>query len=371
MTNTLHFATKAAFTVSHGRKTAPLALIDLRGVALKRPFLLVVRLLRMAGFDVAISADFRSVMKAGSYALKAFDDPRVRFSPFGIRRADIVISNNRSRRGRARKFLLLDFNVFPASSRSGDGIFFPISFHPDYLDAVTIETVGKMPLRDHRDIGIFFAGNFAKEAYDRPETGALFDLLSRYRIVETLRARYGGSSLVEPKSIGELKSGISDGAYRKKIVICDSALFRIAGLEWFDVLRKCDFWLSPPGVVQPYCHNTVEAMAAGAIPILQYPSYYAPPLRHGAECIAFTEVQGLLRAVDAILEGRYEEGLPQMRVSARDYFNNWLSPAAFARSIKEFMISERRESRLLICQNTLSVALFEQTLKSSGKSSSQ
>ena len=48
---------------------------------------------------------------------------------------------------------------------------------------------------------------------------------------------------------------------------------RIKAEAALDALAKADFFLACPGVGMPLCHNLIEAIAAGAIPILQYAAY--------------------------------------------------------------------------------------------------
>lgn len=209
---------------------------------------MIVRFLRMAGFDVAVSADLGGLVKASSYAMATFEDPHVRFAPLGIRGTDLVISNDASRETRASKFLHLDFNIFSPNSYAPGSLFFPICFHPDYLNAATFAAVKSHPLTEPRAIPIFFAGNFEEECYDRVETRRLFGLLSRDGMIRSLRARYGGGVLREPQSIAELTAGIAEGSYRKRIVLCHTKKFRIDGRSWFKILGNSDFALSPPGI---------------------------------------------------------------------------------------------------------------------------
>lgn len=104
-------------------------------------------------------------------------------------------------------------------------------------------------------------------------------------------------------------------------------------------------------------------MAVGTVPVLQYSSYYFPPLRHGEQCITFGDERELFGAVDSILSGAFTERLPQMRASTRAYFEAHLSPAAFKASLSEFMAGSRRAGRLMVSQNTLSVGLLEAALQ--------
>ena len=59
--------------------------------------------------------------------------------------------------------------------------------------------------------------------------------------------------------------------------------------RWLEALAKADFFLACPGVLMPLCHNVIESLVAGAIPILQYGSYLSPRLEDGINCLAFRD----------------------------------------------------------------------------------
>jgi glycosyltransferase involved in cell wall biosynthesis len=94
-------------------------------------------------------------------------------------------------------------------------------------------------------------------------------------------------------------------------------------LRW--VLANTDFHLSFPGMVMPWTHSVVEAMSMGAIPILQFPQLFDPPLRHGIDCIAFTGPADLADAIrEALASSR--ERIQEMSAHVRTYYRSHLSP---------------------------------------------
>lgn len=62
--------------------------------------------------------------------------------------------------------------------------------------------------------------------------------------------------------------------YIQKCIILHKTNFRIPAQKWLDVVAKSDFFLCAPGVQIPLCHNAIESMAVGTIPITNYPDWF-------------------------------------------------------------------------------------------------
>lgn len=65
---------------------------------------------------------------------------------------------------------------------------------------------------------------------------------------------------------------LSDMSLAHKIVILDQV--RIQGESYRELLKSSMFHLWTVGVMQPYCHNQVESMSCGCIPIFQSFPFY-------------------------------------------------------------------------------------------------
>jgi hypothetical protein len=121
--------------------------------------------------------------------------------------------------------------------------------------------------------------------------------------------------------------------YVNRCVIMDQKLPRIAETHWLEALATSDFFLCPPGYVMPMCHNTVEAMAVGAIPIINYPEWFDPHLVHGDNCIGFDNKADLLSRLDDVL-AMDAEAIARMRQRVIAYHDEYLAPEAFVRRIE-------------------------------------
>jgi Exostosin family. len=342
-----------------GNRKKPTALIAVSGLEIKRPLFLIAAGLSHAGYRVFVRADCKSLLKMGLFGRRIFSLDGVSWSP--VRKdADLCLTNDTGAKY-GRKRLVLDFNVFDPGTRENCEIFFPISFHPEFLRETVIREVESLPATG-RDIKVFFAGAMDKKNYDKADTAGLFHLLSRFSFIETVRNAFPGKVFF-PESHDELLLFLASPDHGGRILVCDTSRCRIPPEEWFRLLARSEFVLSPPGVVQPYCHNTVEAMAAGAVPVMEYPQVYNPALEDGVNCISFSGSDGLVAVLGSILSGGLDHIALSMGRQATSYYREHLSLDSFSAEIARFMESPAVSGRLAVCQNTLSVALFR---KSSG-----
>jgi len=142
--------------------------------------------------------------------------------------------------------------------------------------------------RQRPKAGIFFAGN-QKSRYGRDSMRREFGLLSRLEVIETLVDAF-------PQRVVPLDAaGKSD-----RIVLRATHRDPIASADWVDTLSRHQFFLCCPGVSQPVCHNVIEAMSVGAIPILEYSDRFAPALIDGVNAICFQGRRGLIGAIERI-----------------------------------------------------------------------
>lgn len=119
--------------------------------------------------------------------------------------------------------------------------------------------------------------------------------------------------------------------------------YRVPQEQWFATLAKADFFLACPGGSMPMCHNLVEAMGAGTVPILEYPEYLDPALKDGVNCLAFSGEDELLKTMRRALKMKSSEIAP-MRRAAMDYYRRHFAPGVFA---SEVMAAPEKEMTLL------------------------
>ena len=106
----------------------------------------------------------------------------------------------------------------------------------------------------------------------------------------------------------------------------------VSGRKYLAFLQSCAFFLAPPGFRMPVCHNLVEAMAVGAIPILGYAEWLDPPLEDGVDCLSFGTRAELVTAVERALAMRDDE-VSRLRGGVATYYDEHLTVDSFARRL--------------------------------------
>ena len=115
-------------------------------------------------------------------------------------------------------------------------------------------------------------------------------------------------------------------------MLCETQHCKIPQERWLEALAKADFFLACPGVGMPLCHNVIESLAAGAIPILQYSAYLPPPLEDGVNCLAFSNAAGLREVIERALAMNQQE-IQRLRAGVKAYYDAFLAPGRFAKRL--------------------------------------
>ena len=88
---------------------------------------------------------------------------------------------------------------------------------------------------------------------------------------------------------------------------------------------------------QPYCHNQIESMSCGAIPLFQDFPYY-PGLINGFNCISYSDFSGLCNEVNKILEGNIPRNeLLLMSSRINELYNTHYSKKAIKLAFDSFV----------------------------------
>lgn len=227
---------------------------------------------------------------------------------------------------------LIDHNYF--SSQPG-AWYLPMPMVDSFYIFGIYKQAEKLQHNEARNLRIFFAGRFLKVHYNRSEVKDIFKMFTRYDLFQRVKHCFP-SQLVTPTDLTLLKKD-------QPLVIVDRDVVNIEPHYLYEVLSKSAFFLSFPGVVMPLCHNVVEAMAFGCIPILQHYHHFHPSLEDGETCLAFTDEAGLKRVIDTALAMQPSQ-IARMRENVIRYYNEYLSPEAAIRNL----FSARGNQKLLL-----------------------
>lgn len=209
---------------------------------------------------------------------------------------------------------------------SDDELAFPVFVHPQITTKVSLPFA--YDVESPRPARIFFGGNTEQDKYDKDIIREIYHMLSRREMLaETIAAMTPGM-IHRPKDAAEWLASSEFHPF----VLCETQHCKIPQERWLESLSKADFFLACPGVGMPLCHNVIEALAAGCIPILQYAAYLPPPLEHGVNCLAFPDAAGLRNAISSALGMRPEE-IQNLRAKVREYHDTFLAPGRFTKRL--------------------------------------
>jgi hypothetical protein len=239
-----------------------------------------------------------------------------------------------------RKKLQIKFDVF-SSYRLTEPVFMPYPVHPLLSGADLPDRLGK--LRDNeKRLRIFFSGDtkgYTKNRIHYPNTK-----VPRLEVIETILDQLADKT-IHVKDESTLETLLS-GAFSNSCVIVDTSNLWIDPQDWLPHLSRTDFFICPPGYCMPMCHNSIEAMAVGAIPIINYPEWFNPSLQHMENCIVFNDRRDLIKQIETVLEME-QNNVSEMRRKVIAYYNNHLSPQKFISDIET-----RQENKITVLMIT-------------------
>lgn len=218
----------------------------------------------------------------------------------------------------------LNYDVdIPPKTRDA-ALILPYTMHPNVYHTGKVAKIPELR-RLPKCVGVFFAGNI-KQEYASGST-LLRHYVSRPAAVASILRRFGGGVRLFSRREALLRALIEEDL-GSSIVVFDATTERLGREEWFPVLARSRFFLALPGVVMPMCHNCVEAMALGVVPILAYGQLFSPPLEAGAVCLEYVSEAELSEAIEAAL-AMDAATYACLRQRSVEHYDRHLVPGAF------------------------------------------
>ena len=187
---------------------------------------------------------------------------------------------------RIKRELNLSFDYFTQSDRNQPSFYFPYFMHPGFYRFKHLKNVDALR-NTKRTINTFFIGGIGEKNYSSQKLKEEFGTNNRWETIDFLK-RYR-TDLVAPNSLEELDKKVSDESVTLLIVNTENFFVKQVNLHGYYSLSN--FHLALPGVVMPICHNIIEAMVVGCIPILAYPQHFHPALEHGKNCLVYGNLE--------------------------------------------------------------------------------
>lgn len=196
----------------------------------------------------------------------------------------------------------------------------PYPMHPNQILDCTPNRLNE--LRKQPKAGLFFAGN-QKSRYGRDTMIQEFGVTSRLDILSELQSCF-------PDRIAKRHANGTPN----QIVLRDSGHDPIAPTDWMQVISEHQFFICCPGASQPVCHNVIESIAAGVIPIIEYGDRMNPHLTDGENAVCFRGRDGLREAV-ARIDRMSADEIQRLSTNAACYYDEHLDGAAFLQNARD------------------------------------
>lgn len=232
-----------------------------------------------------------------------------------------------ARRRTWRKKVKVRFDLF-SPYRLRAPIIAPYPMHPAQAERASPESLQRLR-RGVRCLRVLFAGD--SKGYVREWVRYPHPKLPRLEVLKTIKERMP-DDIVTASSAGDIERVCAAG-FAHKFVLSDSGS-GIESSEWLPTLARADFFLCPPGIVMPMCHNVIEAMAVGTIPLISYPEWLHPNLEHLDNCIVFGGKDDLIGKMRMALS-MPDAQVQRMRSRVIDYYETHLRPELVVRKIEE------------------------------------
>lgn len=249
---------------------------------------------------------------------------------------------------------LIDPDYFGFLHTEKTGYHVPIGFHPyiyfqKYWDLI-------FSPQSERKKSIFLAGNFYRSNYSKNANEKLFQIINRVQVYEFLKQ----SSLYFKPVDNEIdfENYLKQKESNHIIIVDRLGPFSIHPSRLFSFLKEFDFFLALPGEVMPLCHNIIEAMAVGTIPLLQegYAKTMRPPLIDGETCFTFKDLDDLTTKIECLFSLPFNEIVRIRKRVLREYFE-YFSPKAIVSELET-----KRHSKVFLMAEYHSVSLLENSL---------
>jgi hypothetical protein len=308
----------------------PTLYINSKKFMLERTYAFLIYFFHEQGYQIYIKNNLLFLANLYEYTNYLFSLPAVKIDFFSTRKLKdaLVITDKQDLLKINKKVIVLRQDVASESAKNNPTYFLPFSMIPRLY--YNHQHVRLMPLRNQsRTIRIFFSGNTNVNQYNHPIFEYYFKKLSRNKIIQIVKENFNDRIC----DFSSMNSGFN---YENQIVLSEwqrnsmeekTIKGRTTNESWLRTLSMCDFFIACPGFIQPMCHNLIESMSVGVIPILEHPEFLNPPLQHGINCITFSGGDDLIVKIKEALVMSKEER-EKLRANVLNYYDNYLSPEA-------------------------------------------
>lgn len=262
-----------------------------------------------------------------------------------------VFSNN-LKKYKNFKVITIDNNMENFKYKVKENFYYPLLLHPwglkNYKWFNDEKNSGKENYKINRKIGLIFIGNNNENYIEG--AGCLkkyFNCFSRPELIDFLFSEFNGD-VVRPDSLQELEDVLDKSDLSKKILIIDK--FRVSGNQFLELFVNSDFHIWMAGVTYPYCHNHIESMYCGTIPICQNNFYYYG-LTDKKNSLQYSDLNGLKSIIKSVICGEIaKDDIQQLRQNVYELYGCHYSLNAYRNKLLKFLESDKKEETYYICK---------------------
>lgn len=218
---------------------------------------------------------------------------------------------------------------FENENNTNESFHIPMSFHP-YMYHYQLWNE-EIELQNNRYNALFSYGNFNRNAYlDIKRTD--FKVASRTELLNFLEI---DPNFISIKSSEELEN--KGETLNQKLVFAMRENYQIEMKDIRSHLALFNFYLCCPGVVMPLCHNVVEAMSVGTIPIIEkeYADVMYPNLEHLKNAVIFNDLHDLKMLLKERLFVLSNDEILDIRKNVFNYYEEFLSPTGMIKNLNK------------------------------------
>jgi hypothetical protein len=219
---------------------------------------------------------------------------------------------------------IFDIDENLARPPSPNSYLFPYGPHPNNFSRLAT-TYTKTSISSNRElrrpVRVFFSGRLSYNLnHDHLVVERCFGVPCRQTIIAELRRSFPNAVWIDDHTE---RARFDRQGHRGNTPLC-IATFRGDPRHWLTELGKADFFLCLPGSHMLMCHNAIESMSAGCVPILCYENWFFPNLAHGVNCLSYRDLNGLKFAIKTALTMREDE-VAALRLQVMDYYERYLN----------------------------------------------
>lgn len=178
---------------------------------------------------------------------------------------------------------------------------------------------------DRERRGIVFAGNTDMHLYGNASITGKFGMPNRNESIECLKNNFSADLL---QDLGQ-QCPYAKIPCADKLFLLDRLQSDIPGACFREMLARFAFALALPGWAVPLCHNAVEALSVGCVPIIHrtYAKHLHSELKDGVNCLMYTNLTELVEAVRRALSMETWE-VGNLSRNARALYDSYFTPSA-------------------------------------------